>query len=156
MSASADMRGALIAAGLLACAASPAAALDLNALRAEHRLPPLSYNATLAGAAHEHARDMARRKQLDHKNFKACMAGVVSGVAAENVLFMTCARPDAKPVTTFAGRACGCADQSCAIAQWARSAGHRRNMLMKGVSAYGIASALSEDGRRYWVIVLGN
>jgi uncharacterized protein YkwD len=129
--------GALIAAAVLACAASPAAALELNALRAEHRLPPLSYNATLAGAAYEHARDMARRKTLDHKNFKARMAGVVSGVAAENVSW-------------------GCEAQDCAIRQWAKSPGHRRNMLMKGVSAYGIASAVSEDGRRYWVMVLGN
>ena len=122
---------------LLVALVTPAVALELNALRAKARLPPLSYNATLAGAAYEHARDMAKRKTLDHKNFKARMAGVVSGVAAENVSY-------------------GCDDQPCAVRQWAKSPGHRANMLMKGVSSYGIGSAVSEDGRRYWVMVLGN
>ncbi len=124
-------------AALLLTVVTPAFALELNALRAEARLPPLSYNATLAGAAYEHARDMAKRKTLDHKDFKARMAGVVSGVAAENVSY-------------------GCDNQPCAVRQWAKSPGHRRNMLMKGVSSYGIGSAVSEDGRRYWVMVLGN
>jgi uncharacterized protein YkwD len=39
---------------------------------------------------------------------------------------------------------------------WARSAGHRRNMLMKGVTRYGIASATGGNGRTYWVLELGN
>lgn len=102
-----------------------------------------------------HARDMAQRNQLDHAGFKE-RAKMSGGTAAENVLFMTCARPDAKPVPTFAGRACGCDDQACAIKQWAKSPAHRRNMLMKGVSAYGIASATAESGRKYWVMMLGN
>ena len=50
----------------------------------------------------------------------------------------------------------GCDDQACAIKQWARSAGHRRNMLLKGITAYGIASARGDNGRRYWVLELGN
>lgn len=29
-------------------------------------------------------------------------------------------------------------------------------MLLKGVTAYGIASARADNGRRYWVMVLGN
>ena len=33
---------ALLAAGVLACAASPALALDLNGFRAQNKLPPLS------------------------------------------------------------------------------------------------------------------
>jgi uncharacterized protein YkwD len=45
----------------LALLASSALAFDLNSFRAEHKLPPLSYSATLAGAAYGHARDMARR-----------------------------------------------------------------------------------------------
>jgi uncharacterized protein YkwD len=39
---------------------------------------------------------------------------------------------------------------------WANSAGHRRNMLMKGITSYGIASATADNGRRYWVLELGN
>ena len=136
-------------------AASPALALDFNSFRAEHRLPPLSYSATLAGAAYAHAHDMARRNHLDHDGFKE-RARFSGGAAAENVLVFNCARPDAKPVPTFAGRACGCSDEDCAIKQWAASSGHRANMLMKGVSAYGLASAMADNGRKYWVMMLGN
>ncbi|MBI4366650.1 MAG: CAP domain-containing protein, partial [Deltaproteobacteria bacterium] len=46
--------------------------------------------------------------------------------------------------------------EDCAIRMWAKSAGHRRNMLMKGVSSYGLASASAANGRRYWVLELGN
>lgn len=136
MSASPELRGALLAAGWLACWAAPASALDLNAFRAGHKLPPLSYSATLAGAAYGHARDMARRNRLDHNGFKQ-RARLSGGTAAENVSY-------------------GCADEDCAIRQWAKSSGHRRNMLMKGVSAYGLASATSDSGRKYWVMMLGN
>ena len=124
------------AAALAALAASPALALDLNGFRAEHKLPPLSYSATLAGAAYAHAHDMARRNSLDHNGFKE-RARFSSGAAAENVSW-------------------GCDDQACAIQQWAKSSGHRANMLMKGVSAYGIASATADNGRKYWVMELGN
>jgi uncharacterized protein YkwD len=102
---------------------SPALALDLNSFRAEHKLPPLTYSATLAGAAYGHAHDMARRNHLDHNGF-AARAKVSGGTAAENVSW-------------------GCDD-------------HRKNMLMKGVSSYGIASATAENGRKYWVMELGN
>ncbi|MDO9413644.1 MAG: CAP domain-containing protein [Pseudolabrys sp.] len=134
------MRALLIAA-VLAGAASPAMtsqalALDLNSFRAENKLPPLSVSATLAGAADGHARDMARRDSLDHDGF-AARAKLSGGTAAENVSY-------------------GCDNMDCAIKQWAKSSGHRKNMLMKGVSAYGIASAVSESGRKYWAMVLGN
>jgi uncharacterized protein YkwD len=127
----------LLSIGIVAaCFQDPALALDLNSFRAEHKLPPLSYSATLAGAAYGHARDLAQRNSLDHKGFKERM-GSTGSTAAENVSW-------------------GCADQNCAIRQWAKSAGHRRNMLMKGVSAYGLASATSDSGRKYWVLELGN
>ncbi len=116
--------------------ATPALALDLNGFRAEHKLPPLSHSATLAGAATAHARDMARRNSLDHDGFRERL-GPLASTAAENVLW-------------------GCQDEDCAIKVWAKSAGHRANMLMKGVSSYGIASATAENGRKYWVMELGN
>jgi len=31
-----------------------------------------------------------------------------------------------------------------------------RNMLLKGITAYGIGSAIAESGRKYWVMELGN
>lgn len=114
----------------------PALALDLNAFRAEHKLPPLSHSATLAGAASAHARDMAKRNSLDHDGFKE-RARYTGGTAAENVSW-------------------GCADEDCAIKQWANSSGHRANMLMTGVTSYGLASAVAENGRKYWAMMLGN
>lgn len=153
------MKRAVIAGAIAGLAyaglASPARALDLNAFRAQHKLPPLAMSGALSATAQEHARDLAQRQRLDHKNFRQRMDGV-SSTAAENVAVIACARPDAKPVATFAGRACGCDSQSCAMQMWAKSAGHRRNMLMRGVSSYGIASATAENGRRYWVLVVGN
>ena len=84
MSASPELRGALLGAGLLACATSPALALDLNSFRAAHKLPRLSYSATLAGAAYGHAHDLAKRNRLDHNGFKE-RARLSGGTAAENV-----------------------------------------------------------------------
>jgi uncharacterized protein YkwD len=128
-----------MAAAGIACmlVVAPAVALDLNSFRAQHKLPPLSYSAMLAAAAYGHAHDLARRQRLDHKGFKERVMSIVSGAGAENVLF-------------------GCETEDCAIKMWARSAGHRRNMLMKGISSYGIASAKAENGRTYWVMELGN
>ena len=114
--------------------ATPALALDVNAFRAQHRLPPLSSSSMLAAAAYSHASDMASRKTLDHKGFRERMVG---SIGAENVAY-------------------GCPDEDCATRMWAKSAGHRRNMLMKGITSYGIASATSADGRKYWVLELGN
>lgn len=132
---------------------SPLNAFDINAYRRAHKLPPLSHSAMLSGLAASHASDMARRRHLDHDGFKQRMSG---SAGAENVAMIVCARPRAKPVSTVAGRACGCDDADCAFRMWTRSAGHRRNMLMRSVSSYGIGSATADNGRRYWVLELGN
>ena len=116
--------------------AAPALALDLNSFRKEHRLPALKHSALLAGAAYEHAHDLARRNHLDHNGFYERM-GMISTMAAENVLY-------------------GCRDAPCAYRVWAKSPGHRRNMLMKGITRYGLASATAQNGRVYWVLELGN
>lgn len=124
--------------GLVAALATvnPSQALDLNSFRRQHKLLPLSVSAQLAGAAYSHARDLARRGRLDHNGFRARLASV-SSAGAENVLV-------------------GCADSACAFRTWAKSAGHRRNMLMRGITQYGLASATAENGRKYWVLELGN
>jgi uncharacterized protein YkwD len=123
---------------LAACLAlaAPARAFDINALRARYKLPPLAESATLAGAAYAHARDMAARRHLDHRGFRERVAAL-HAVAAENVAY-------------------GCPDAACAFRMWSRSPGHRRNMLMRGVTHYGLASAMAADGRRYWVLELGS
>jgi hypothetical protein len=38
---------------------------------------------------------------------------------------------------------------------WIRSACNRRNMLRGDVGSYGLASAASANGRRYWTLLLG-
>jgi uncharacterized protein YkwD len=128
---------ATIAIAGIACAllATPASALDLNSFRAQHGRPALSVSAQLAGIAHSHARDLANRKTLDHAGFRQRL-NFTGGTAAENVAF-------------------GCDTEDCVIKMWARSGGHRANMLRRDVTHYGLASATAEGGRRYWVLELG-
>lgn len=127
------MRLCLVSITLLALAA-PAQATDLNSYRAKHGRAALRVDPSLAGMAYNHALDLARRGRLDHSGFLRQRASL--GAAAENVSF-------------------GCADEACAIGQWARSARHRAAMLRKDVTAHGLASAVSASGRRYWVMELG-
>lgn len=114
--------------------AVPARAMDLNNYRAKNGRAPLRVDFSLVGLASGHAADLARRGALDHAGFLQQRAP--SGANAENVSY-------------------GCADEDCAIVQWARSAGHRANMLRRDVTTYGLASAVSSAGRRYWVMELG-
>lgn len=109
--------------------------LDLNSFRAHNGKPALSYSPSLAGVAQHQASSMAGRGKLDHANFKQRVAHLGS-TAAENVSY-------------------GCDSQDCAIRQWARSKGHRANMLRGDVAAYGIGSAIGSNGRRYWALALG-
>ena len=117
--------------------ATPALALDLNSFRAQHGRPALSVSSSLSALAYSQAHSMATRTRLDHAGFRARIAGLGGGMHAENVAF-------------------GCDTEDCAIRMWARSGGHRANMLRGDVSAYGIASATGANGRRYWALELGN
>ncbi|HXZ22927.1 MAG TPA: CAP domain-containing protein [Pseudolabrys sp.] len=114
----------------------PGIALDLNSFRAQHGLPPLSVSGMLASAAYSHAHALADRQRLDHAGFRQRVS-VKKGSAAENVAF-------------------GCATEDCVIRMWARSGRHRANMLRRDVNSYGLASAEGANGRRYWVLELGN
>jgi uncharacterized protein YkwD len=115
--------------------ATPALATDLNTFRAQNGRPALSMSVRLAGLAYEQASLMAGRSQIDHKDFRKRI-GPIGSTHAENVLV-------------------GCDDEACAIARWAKSGGHRRNMLRGDVSAYGIASVTGSNGRKYWALELG-
>ena len=116
--------------------AGTAAALDLNSYRAQHGRQPLSPSGALYGAAYSHAQSLAGRRRLDHSGFRQRVS-TERGAAAENVSF-------------------GCDTEDCAIRQWAKSGRHRANMLRRDVTSYGIASAVGSNGRRYWVLELGN
>jgi uncharacterized protein YkwD len=112
-----------------------ARAMTLNAFRAANGRPPLAYSASLAAMAQSHATSMARRGSLDHSGFMQHRGP--AGARAENVAY-------------------GCPDTACTIRQWSNSAGHRRNMLRTDVSHYGMASAVSSSGRRYWALEVGH
>jgi len=130
-------RRAALALGLALAAAfalaTPAAALDFNSFRRANGLPPVSRSAALNRLAQAHAADLARRQSLDHDGFDARMRTVSWNTAAENVLY-------------------GCADASCAFRLWANSSEHRANMLLPGLTQYGLASAKAANGQVYWVL----
>jgi uncharacterized protein YkwD len=109
-------------------------AASLNEFRAAHGLPQLRSDARLAAMAHAHAADMARREALDHAGFMERRGP--AGARAENVAY-------------------GCSDTACTIRMWIKSPRHRANMLRTDVSRYGLASAPSRSGRRYWTLLVG-
>jgi len=123
----------LIAAVTIAGYCSPALSETLNTFRHTHGLAPLQRSGTLQAMAHRHAQSMAMRRTIDHSGFYAERGR--AGARAENV-------------------AAGCASESCAIALWAGSSGHRENMLLSDVRRYGLASAAG-GGQRFWCLVLG-
>ncbi len=131
--------GALLAAALAGCGTfsvpgTPETATSLNGFRASHGLSQLSTDGTLAGLASEHAADMARRDNLDHDGFMTRRGP--RGARAENVAY-------------------GCEDSACVIQQWVNSSGHRKNMLIPGLTRYGLASATSPSGKKYWALLVG-
>jgi uncharacterized protein YkwD len=110
------------------------AATTLNGFRAANGRTALRTDPTLAAMASSHAASMARRNQLDHSGFMEQRGP--RGARAENVAW-------------------GCPDSACAIKQWSSSSRHRHNMLIPSLTRYGIASATSSSGRKYWVLELG-
>ena len=150
----------LVTIGALFISPLPAHGLDVNSFRAQHKLPPLTYSSAYAGAAQAHANDLARRDHLDHNGFRQRVAAIGSR-AAENVAYIQCPRARAAVQPAFGGLfggggGAGCASADAAYRMWARSAGHRANMLMHGITSYGLADAVSASGKHYWVLELGN
>jgi uncharacterized protein YkwD len=114
---------------VLACCCPPAFSETLNSFRRAHGLPAVQRSGVLQAMAHRHAQSMAMRRTIDHSGFYTGRGR--AGARAENV-------------------AAGCASESCAIALWAGSFGHRQNMLLTDVRKYGLASSGG-----YWCLVLG-
>ena len=119
---------------ILSLFASPAHAMDLNSYRKANGLKPMRAHATLTKLAKAHAADMARRGAMDHAGFHEVRAK--RGARAENVAY-------------------GCADANCAIQQWINSSPHRANMLRPDFMRYGIGSAVSASGQRFWTLLFG-
>ncbi len=110
-------------------------AASVNAFRAANGRSQLRSDSTLTGLAKAHAEDMARRGSLDHNGFMERRGP--AGARAENVAY-------------------GCNESACTIKQWINSSGHRKNMLIPELTRYGMASAVSSNGRRYWALELGD
>ncbi|MEJ6401394.1 CAP domain-containing protein [Yoonia sp. 2307UL14-13] len=109
----------------------------LNALRAERSLRPLVRNARLDRAAKAHANDMAQRGYFSHRGADGSSAGDRIGRAG----YQACGWAE--------NIADGYRGPSAAFAGWEGSAGHRRNMLGRNYTEYGLANT---GGK--WVMVL--
>ena len=120
--------------GSLSVLGTPETATSLNGFRASHGLNQLRTDATLTALASEHAADMARRDSLDHDGFMTRRGP--RGARAENVAY-------------------GCKESPCVVQQWVNSSGHRKNMLIPGLTRYGLASATSPSGKKYWALLVG-
>jgi uncharacterized protein YkwD len=120
--------------GSLSVPGTPETATSLNGFRASHGLSQLRTDGTLVALASEHAADMARRDSLDHSGFMTDRGP--RGARAENVAY-------------------GCTESACVIQQWVNSSGHRKNMLIPNLTRYGLASAISPSGKKYWTLLLG-
>ena len=120
--------------GTLSVPGTPETATSLNGFRASQGLSQLSTDGTLVALASEHAADMARRDSLDHDGFMTHRGP--RGARAENVAY-------------------GCKESACVIQQWVNSSGHRKNMLIPGLSRYGLGSATSASGKKYWTLLVG-
>ena len=132
--ASALLATAVAGCGTLAVPGAPETATSLNGFRASHGLSQLRTDGTLIALASEHVADMARRDSLDHNGFMSYRGP--RGARAENVAY-------------------GCKDSPCVIQQWVNSSGHRKNMLIPELRRYGLASATSPSGKKYWALLVG-
>jgi uncharacterized protein YkwD len=124
----------LVVAGCAGTLATTEEATTLNGFRAAHGRSTLHSDSNLESLARGHAQNMARREAMDHSGFMTERGP--AGARAENVAY-------------------GCNDSPCVIRQWVNSSGHRANMLLPDIGAYGLASAVSKSGRHYWALELG-
>ena len=132
--ASALLAAAVAGGGTLSVPCTPETATSLNGFRASHGLSQLRTDGTLAALASKHVADMARRDSLDHDGFMTHRGP--RGARAENVAY-------------------GCKESACVIQQWVNSSGHRKNMLIPSLTRYGLASATSPSGKKYWALLVG-
>lgn len=120
----------------------------LNQSRKEHNLPPLTLEAKLTQAAQGHAGDMLQRNYFAHASPEGKTAGdryrQVGGsrwrVTAENIAKFT-HKP--APVT----------DVFLKLLQdsWMNSPGHRKNILLQGITEFGFGLAVDAGGNLYAV-----
>ncbi|SDI90270.1 CAP domain-containing protein [Lutimaribacter saemankumensis] len=115
----------------------------VNAERRQRGLNALAQDDALAGAAGDHSCFMAESGRMSHvgkggRKLAARLRGVGYGyrAAAENVAY-------------------GYRDAGRVVHGWMQSDGHRRNILMRGVTEAGAGLRIGRDGRPYWTLILG-
>ena len=135
----------LISCWLLFEICSPSAALsaspaeEISTFRVSKGLGRVTMDSTLNRISQEQATAMAAKDVLDHGvagSFSSRVSSLGPRHAAENIAY-------------------GYDSFTKTLDQWINSSGHRQNLLMKGASRTGIASAKSSTtGRTYWALVI--
>ena len=140
------MGRALLIAALLCSTCASVVAADvsgpINSFRRANGLPAVKADAALTALAQRHASAMARAGTISHDlggSFSSRIAGLRRTQAAENV-------------------AAGHSDFAATLRQWTDSAGHRRNLLMRGATRIGVASASNPASRykTFWAMIITN
>jgi len=121
-----------------ASAETPEAAV--SAYRRQHGLSAVTIDAALMQVARHQANAMAHAGELSHTvggSFASRMSAADRGFAAENI-------------------AAGARDFPSAFEMWKSSAGHRANLLKRGVTRIGIASAEAPNShyKMFWALVM--
>lgn len=138
-------RASLIVALLwLSCTGAVAAdySASINAFRRANGLPAVKTDGALTALAQRHASAMARAGTIGHDiggSFSSRVSGLRRTQAAENV-------------------AAGHASFAATLQQWIDSGGHRRNLLMRGATRVGVASAANPASRykTFWALIITN
>jgi len=137
-------RAALLIAGLMLLAATPAGAAEsaaeqISGFRLKHGEGRVVRDTTLDRIAMDQARAMAAKDDLSHDAlgpFNKRVAPSGAGRAAENIAY-------------------GYDNFEKTLGQWIDSSGHRKNLLLHNASRVGIASAKNASGKRtYWAMVI--
>lgn len=115
----------------------------LNQERAGQGLAALAPDPRLSAAAQAHACDSAARDRMDHVGSDG--GTLPDRVRAQGYRF----RDIAENV------AAGQRDATEVVQAWMSSPGHRRNMMMSGITDIGVGLAMARDGTLHWVLNLG-
>lgn len=111
----------------------------INGLRAEQGLGPVAPSVQLEQAAMAHAMDMSRNRFFGH-----------SGTDGSDVMKRV-QRTGYGPCVAAENIAQGQGSLTAVMSDWAASSGHRKNLLNRKITEYGLVKAPGG----YWVMVLG-
>lgn len=128
---------AILASDTAMAQSGASAAGAISAYRRQHGLPPVTADPSLMQAAQHQASAMARAGRLDHNVAGPLSRRLPASMGAENI-------------------AMGTRDFATTLAMWKRSPGHNANLLSRGMTRIGIASARSSHSRygTFWALVM--